>query len=170
MVGNPNHDPRTGKFTSASGLNKANSTITQRGKARVKEHISGAKAFAIGAAAAGVGAVGAALLQGVTRPVRVHSTILANKAITAGIEKAEHLVATHGPTIAKAIATKGSSLAAHVKNMKIAGKSQHNVSSISSKTSTFKSPGQLKSETSAVLNRARTVRPTMRVKAPTRRV
>jgi hypothetical protein len=125
MVGNPNHDPRTGKFTSASGLNRANSTLTQRGKARVKEHISAAKAFAAGAAGIAVAGVGAALLQGVTKPVRVHATVIANKAIMAGIGHAEHLVATHGPTIAKAIKSKGSTLISHVKNMKMAGSTQH---------------------------------------------
>ena len=168
MAGNPNHDPRTGKFTSSSGLNRANSTIGQRGKARVKEHISAAGAFAIGAAGVAVAGVGAAALQGVTRPVRVHATIIANKAITAGIEKTEQLVAKHGPTIARAIAAKGSSLVAHVKNMKIAGKSQHNVSSVSSRKSTFKSPNQLRSETSSVLSRAS--RPVARVKAPSRKI
>lgn len=171
MVGNPYHDPNTGRFTSPSGLNKNNSTMTQRGKAKVKEHISAAGAFALGAAAAGVGAVGAALLQGITRPVRVHSTILANRAITAGVEKAEQLAAQHGPKIASAIAAKGSSLAAHVKNMKLAGKSQHNVSSVANRKSSFKSSGQLRNETAAVISRAKTaVKPTMRVKAPTRRI
>ena len=125
MVGNPNHDPKSGRFTSASGLNKSNSTIGQRGKARVKEHVSAAKSFALGAAGVAVAGVGAALLQGISRPVRVHGTILANRAISAGVNKAEELVATHGPKIASAIAAKGSTMVAHIKNMKKAGSVQH---------------------------------------------
>lgn len=123
--GNPNHDPKTGRFASASGLNKSNSTITQRGKARVKEHISAAGAFAVGAAGAAAAGVGMALLQGVTRPVRVHSTILANKAIVTGLEHAERIAATHGPKIASAIKSKGSTLINHIKNMRSAGSVQH---------------------------------------------
>lgn len=160
MAGNPNHDSR-GRFASASGLNKANSTVVQRGKARVKEHISAGKAFAVGAVGVAAAGVGAALLQGVTRPVRVHSTILANKAIVAGISHAESLVATHGPKIASAIAAKGSTLLNHVKNMKMAGKAQHNVSSVSSKSSSYKSPSQLKSEMSAL--RSPVSKPVVRV-------
>lgn len=125
MVGNPYHDPKTGKFASASGLNRSNSTITQRGKARVKEHISAAKAFAAGAAGVAVAGVGAAILQGVTKPVRAHSMIIANKAINAGIDRAERLVAAHGPKIAAAIHAKGSTLINHVRNMKSAGAVQH---------------------------------------------
>jgi hypothetical protein len=149
MAGNPNHDSK-GRFASASGLNKANSTITQRGKARVKEHISAGKAFAVGAVGVAAAGIGAAVLQGVTKPVRAHSMIIANKAINAGISKTESLVAAHGPTIAKAIQSKGSTLLNHVKNMKIAGKAQHNVSSVSSKSSSYKSPSQLKSELSTL--------------------
>lgn len=123
--GNPNHDPKTGRFASKSGLNRSNSTITQRGKARVKEHISAAGAFAAGAAGLAAAGVGAALLQGVTRPVRTHSSIIANKAINAGIGHAEKLVATQGPKIASAIKSGGSTLMNHVKNMKSAGAIQH---------------------------------------------
>jgi len=71
--GNPNHDPRSGRFTSASGLNRSNSTITQRGKAKVKENISAAGAFAVAAGAAVVGAAGAALLQGIKRQMAEHA-------------------------------------------------------------------------------------------------
>jgi len=123
--GNPNHDPKTGKFTSSSGLNRENSTITQRGKARVKEHISAAGAFAAGAAGVAVAGIGAALLQGVTRPIRVHATVMANKAIVAGIDRTERIVAAHGPKIAAAIHAKGSTLINHVKNMKVAGAAQN---------------------------------------------
>lgn len=168
MVGNPNHDARTGRFTSSSGLNKSNSTMGQRGKAKVKEHISAAKAAAIGTAAAVVGAAGAAVLQGISRPIRYKGAQLSHQLIAAAEVHAKHLVATHGPKIAKAVAAKGSTLVAHVKNMKLAGKSQHNVSSVSSRTSSFKSSSQLKAETSAVLNRART-KQTVRVKAPSRK-
>lgn len=123
--GNPNHDPKTGRFASASGLNKSNSTMGQRGKAKVKEHMSAAKAFAGAAAVAAVGGVGAAILQGVTKPVRAHSIILANKVINAGIDRTSQLVAAHGPSIANAIKQGGSSLVNHVKNMKSAGAAQH---------------------------------------------
>lgn len=148
--GNPNHDPKSGRFTSASGLNKSNSTIGQRGKARVKEHVSNAKAFVAGAAGVAAAGVGMALLQGVTRPVRLHATIAANRAINAGVSHAEAAVATYGPKIAKAVAAKGSTLLSHVKNMKIAGKTQHNVSSVSTRSSTYKSPSQLKAELSSI--------------------
>lgn len=124
-MANPNHDPRTGKFTSGSGLNRANSSLGQRGKARIKEGISAAGAFAAGAAGVAVAGVGMALLQGVTRPVRTHSTIIANKAINAGIDHAEKIVAKHGPTIAKAVQTKGSAIVNHVRNMKLSIGSQH---------------------------------------------
>ena len=136
--GNPNHDPKTGRFASKSGLNKSNSTITQRGKARVQEHISAGKAFALGAAGVAVAGVGAAVLQGVTRPVRVHSQVLANKAIHAGISKTEQLVAHHGPKIAAAVAAKGSSILNHVKNMKNYGAFQHATGNSNSVTNQVK--------------------------------
>ena len=126
-VGNPYKDPETGKFTSASGLNRDNSTIGQRGKARVKEHISAAKSFAIGAVSVAAAGVGMALLQGITRPVRTHSTIIANRAINAGIDRAERIVATQGPKIASAIKAKGSTIVSHVKSMKKAGAVQNSV-------------------------------------------
>lgn len=118
--GNPNHDPKTGRFTSRSGLNRENSTNVQRGKAKVKESMSDAKAYALGAASLAVAGIGAALLQGITRPVRAHSSIIANKAINAGTRHAEQFVAQHGPKITAAIRAKGSTLANHVKNMKSA--------------------------------------------------
>lgn len=139
MVGNPNHDPKTGRFASKSGLNRSNSTITQRGKARVKEHISDAKAYAAAAAGIALAGIGAAALQGVTRPVRAHGSIIANKAINAGIHGTQQLVAKHGPKITKTIRSGGSSLVNHVKNMKMAGAIQHsNKSSISSVSSSYR--------------------------------
>lgn len=131
--GNPNHDPRSGRFTSASGLNRSNSTITQRGKAKVKENISAAGAFAVAAGAAVVGAAGAALLQGITRPIRARGHVLASHAIRAAEDKASQLVATHGPKIASAVAAKGSSLINHVRNMKVAGSAQHSVTTAPAK-------------------------------------
>lgn len=124
-VGNPNHDPKTGRFASSSGLNKSNSTVGQRGKARIKEHASDAKKFVAGAVGLAAAGVGYALLRGVTVPVQR----AASKATSAGINKAtahaEYLVATHGPTIAAAVKRGGSSLVNHVKNMKSAGAIQH---------------------------------------------
>jgi hypothetical protein len=123
--GNPNHDPKTGRFASKSGLNKSNSTLTQRGKAKVKEHISAAGAFAVGAGAAVLGAVGAAALQGIARPVRVRGIMASNYAIQTAEHHAQRIVATHGPKIAEAIKSKGSTLINHVKNMRSAGAIQH---------------------------------------------
>lgn len=149
MAGNPNHDAR-GRFASKSGLNKANSTVTQRGKAAVKEHISAGKAFAGAAVAAAAGAAGAALLQGISRPIRFKGAQLSHQAIAAAEAHATNLVARHGPSvagaiknaipfakhhapnIAKAILGKGSTLTNHVANMKAAGAAQHSVSSVSS--------------------------------------
>lgn len=133
--GNPNHDNKTGRFTSASGLNKSNSSLGQRGKARVKESISAVKAAAIGTAGVAAAGIGMALLQGVTRPVRVHATVMTNNAINAGLEHGARLAATHGPTIANAIKSGGSSLVNHVKNMKSAGALQHSSGKVQSSAS-----------------------------------
>lgn len=132
-MANPYHDPKTGKFASKSGLNRDNSTLSQRGKAKVKEHISAGKA-AIGAAGIAVaGAVGAAILQGISRPIRYKGAEISHKAVHFAEKKANELIAAHGPRIAAAIHAKGSTLLNHVKNMKSAGATQHSsASSISS--------------------------------------
>lgn len=124
-MANPYHDPKTGKFASKSGLNKENSTLTQRGKAKVKEHISEAKAFAIAGAAAVAGAAGAALLQGITKPIRARGHVFMHHALNAAEAHAQKAVATYGPPIAAAVKAKGSDLLNHVKNMRSAGAVQH---------------------------------------------
>lgn len=123
--GNPYHDPKTGRFTSSSGLNRNNSTISQRGKARVKEGVSNLGSIAAGAAGAAAAGVGMALLRGVTIPTQRVAHAYAQKGIQVASAHAERLVATHGPKIASAIAAKGSTIINHVKNMKSAAKIQH---------------------------------------------
>lgn len=68
--GNPNHDPRTGKFTSGSGHNVTNSTVGER----VKGRFSTAKKVAIagGLALAGVAIdhLVKAAISGVSAPIK----------------------------------------------------------------------------------------------------
>lgn len=159
--GNPNHDPKTGRFASSSGLNKSNSTIGQRGKAKVKEGFASLGTIAATAAGVAVGGVGAALLKGVTIPAQRAMHAYAQKGISTLTSHAERIAAAHGPKIISAIQAKGSTLVNHVKNMKIAGKTQHNVSSISSRSSSFKSPSQLKTELSSI--RSPSAKPRVRI-------
>lgn len=133
--GNPNHDPKTGRFASASGLNKSNSSLGQRGKARVKEHISAIGAVAAGAVGVAAAGIGMAALRGVTTPVSRHTANLTNAALKSGTEHVARLAATHGPTIANAIKSGGSSLVNHVKNMKSAGALQHSGGTLSRSSS-----------------------------------
>lgn len=72
-VGNPYRDPVTGKFTSGSGLNRANSTATERVRAGVRESARSAGRFAGDVATHVVTEVGRSALLGVKRQVRRHA-------------------------------------------------------------------------------------------------
>lgn len=123
--GNPNHDARTGRFTSRSGLNKSNSTYGQRGKALVKEHSSDAKAYVAAAVGATAAAFGVAVLQGIAKPTRIHATHITNHIQKAAIAKGGEIAAAYGPKVSKALRQGTSSLINHVRNMKKAGAIQH---------------------------------------------
>lgn len=86
--GNPNHDPRTGRFASKDGLNSSNSTATDRAKSHAKSAVKGAVAFAGILATAAIGAVAHAAVSGVAKSVK-----------KAAVQKTAAFIDTHSATV-----------------------------------------------------------------------
>lgn len=72
-VGNPYRDPVTGKFTSGSGLNRANSTTSERARAGIREGARAAGRFGRDLALHAASEVASSALRGVKRQVRLHA-------------------------------------------------------------------------------------------------
>lgn len=88
-VGNPYHDPSTGKFTSGSGLNVANSTRSQRLRGHAKTAAKAAGAFGVALAGAALGAVAHSALSGVTHVVKRAAAVKTAETIAKYAPRAE---------------------------------------------------------------------------------
>jgi hypothetical protein len=97
QVGNPYHDPKTGKFTSGAGQNVSNSTLGQRIKGRAGLHVKAAAAFGGALAVAAGSALVHAAIQGASKPVRDYAEKKVGGAVNKlapKIEKAANKTAT----------------------------------------------------------------------------
>lgn len=113
-AGNPNHDPKTGKFTSGSGLNTSNSTRKERAKANFKTAAKAAAAFggalAIGAAAQ----IGKAAITGAARSLRREADI----GMTSFVKSAAPHVDKAASKAVSSVLLHGKSVAKHAINLK----------------------------------------------------
>lgn len=123
--GNPNHDPKTGKFTSSGGLNVVNSTRGQRIKGHIKTGLKIAGAFGATLAAAAATELGRAAIQGATRSIRHHSIVRTNRFIVNSAPAIEAKAASVTSDAIDKVTTAGKTLGSHIQNMKNHLQEQH---------------------------------------------
>ena len=102
--GNPNHDPRTGKFTSSGGFNRENSTAGDRIRGAARGTARHLGEFGKGLALGVVESAQQALFQGVAHAVKRHAAGVTGAAIKKYYPGAEESVIRHTSNIVGGIA------------------------------------------------------------------